>query len=124
MSTLRADNFANRIGSSSITADTLLQGTAKAWFNLNGTGVIAATDSFNMSSFTDNGIGDYNAAFAVARPNANYAYLGGGFGIVLTTVNAGQAPVVQGVRVQCIVANTAAAYDPVIVPMAFAGDPT
>ncbi len=50
----------------------LLQGTAKAWLNLNGTGTIAARDSFNCASFTDNGTGDYTANFAVAQPNVNY----------------------------------------------------
>lgn len=78
MSTVRADNFGNRAGTSSISADTMLQGTAKAWFNLNGTGTIAARDSFNISSFTDNGAGDYTAAFTVAMPNANYGFAGSG----------------------------------------------
>lgn len=73
MSTLRADNYSDRLGSSSIPAATLLQGTAKAWFNLNGTGTIAGRDSFNISSFTDNGTGDYSGNFTAAMPNANYA---------------------------------------------------
>lgn len=72
MSTVRADNFANRLGTSTIPVNTLLQGTAKAWFNLNGTGTIVTRDSFNVSSVTDNGTGDYTSAFAVAMPNANY----------------------------------------------------
>lgn len=74
MSTIRADNFGNRAGTSSISADTLLQGTAKAWVNLNGTGVIAARDSFNCASFTDNGTGDYTATYSVSQPNANYSF--------------------------------------------------
>ena len=76
MSTVRADNYANRLGTSSIPVDTLLQGSAKATFNLNGTGTIAARDSFNVSSFVDNGVGDYTANWSVAMPNANYVPVG------------------------------------------------
>lgn len=72
MSTLRTDNIANRLGTSAVPIDTVLQGTAKAWFNLNGTGTIAARDSFNVASFVDNGAGDYSANYSVAQPNANY----------------------------------------------------
>lgn len=77
MSNLRADNFGNRVGSSSITADTLLQGTAKAWVNFNGTGTIAPRDSFNLSSLADNGIGTYTLNLTSALGNANYS--GGGY---------------------------------------------
>lgn len=73
MSNLFVDNFGKRDQSAKITADTLLQGTAKAWFNLNGTGTIAVRDSFNVSSFTDNGTGNYRSTFATAFPNANYS---------------------------------------------------
>ena len=44
----------------------------RARFNLNGTGTIAERDSFNVSSYTDNGTGDYTATFTTAFPNANY----------------------------------------------------
>lgn len=74
MSTVRADNYGNRTGTSQIPAETLLQGTAKAWFNLNGTGTIAARDSFNVSSFVDNGTGDYTSNFAISMPNALYGF--------------------------------------------------
>lgn len=73
MSTIRVDNFGNRAGTSSISADTMLQGTAKAWLNLNGTGTIALLDSFNIASTTDIGVGVYNFGFSTALPNANYA---------------------------------------------------
>lgn len=72
MSTIRADNYSKRDGSSTISADTLLQGTAKVWGNINGTGVISLTDGFNVSSIIDNGIGDYTFSFSTAMPNANY----------------------------------------------------
>jgi len=46
---------------------------AKAWINLDGTGTISINDSYNVSSITDNGTGDYTATFSTAMTNANYA---------------------------------------------------
>jgi hypothetical protein len=44
----------------------------KAWVNFNGTGTPAIRDSFNVSSITDNGTGDYTINFTNAMANANY----------------------------------------------------
>ena len=52
------------------------QGLAKCWVNFNGTSTIAARDSFNMTSLTDNGTGDYTTTFANDFSNANYVFLG------------------------------------------------
>jgi len=46
---------------------------ARAWVNFNGTGTVAIRDSFNVSSITDNGTGDYTVTFATAMSNTNYA---------------------------------------------------
>ena len=48
----------------------------RAWVNFNGTGTVAIRDSFNVSSITDNGTGDYTANFATALANANYCISG------------------------------------------------
>ena len=69
----RLTNVQDAAGANGSTPLQLQQGRAKAWFNLNGTGTIAPRDSFNVSSFTDNGVGDYTANFATAQPNAGYA---------------------------------------------------
>lgn len=45
----------------------------KAWVNFNGTGTVAIRSSYNVSSITDNGTGDYTINFTTAMPNANYA---------------------------------------------------
>jgi hypothetical protein len=37
--------------------------TCSAWVNFNGTGTVAIRDSFNVSSITDNGTGDYTVTF-------------------------------------------------------------
>ena len=50
------------------------QHAAKAWINLNGTGTIATRDSFNISSTTDNGAGDYSATVTNSFSNANFVY--------------------------------------------------
>jgi len=47
--------------------------TAKAWVNFNGTGTVAIRASGNVSSITDNGVGDYTVNFTTAMPDANYA---------------------------------------------------
>ena len=52
-----------------------LSGTAKAWIRFDGTGTVSITDSFNVSSITDNGTGDYSVTFQNNMTNANYAVL-------------------------------------------------
>lgn len=73
MSTLRAGTLSNipGTGSPAITGGEL----SRARFNLNGTGTIAARDSFNVTSFTDFGTGLYTATFSVAMPSVNYTAL-------------------------------------------------
>ena len=50
--------------------------TAKAWVNFNGTGTPSIRSSGNVSSITDNGLGDYSVNFAVAMPDTSYATFG------------------------------------------------
>jgi hypothetical protein len=44
----------------------------RAWVNFNGTGTVAIRASGNVSSITDNGVGDYTLNFTTAMPDANY----------------------------------------------------
>ena len=48
------------------------------WVQLNGTGTIATQDSFNASTLTDNGTGDYSVAIANDMANDDYSVSGGG----------------------------------------------
>ncbi len=50
--------------------------TCRAWVNFNGTGTVAIRASGNVSSITDNGVGDYTVNFTTAMPDANYAVFG------------------------------------------------
>jgi hypothetical protein len=45
----------------------------RAWVNFNGTGTVAIRASGNVSSITDNGVGDYTVNFTNAMPDANYS---------------------------------------------------
>lgn len=44
----------------------------RAWVNFNGTGTVAIRASGNVSSITDNGVGQYSVSFSTAMPDANY----------------------------------------------------
>jgi len=48
-------------------------GLCKAWVNFNGTGTVAIRASYNVSSITDNGTGDYTVNFTTALADANYS---------------------------------------------------
>lgn len=48
----------------------------RAWVNINGTGTVAIRASFNVTSITDNGTGDYTVNFTNALPDANYSFVG------------------------------------------------
>jgi hypothetical protein len=52
----------------------------KAWVNFNGTGVVSIRDSFNVSSITDNGVGDYTVNFENAMNDENYSVISTGHG--------------------------------------------
>jgi hypothetical protein len=129
MSHVRAENI-GRPGGQAIPMNTVLQGTAKAWFNLNGTGTVAERDSFNVSSYTDNGVGDYTAAFSTAMPNANYAMTtgvqndgagGAGSTAVTVRIDPTDAPLAASLR-HCTFANATKA-DLIRFFVALHGDP-
>lgn len=46
---------------------------ARAWVNFNGTGTVAIRRSGNVSSITDNGVGNYTVNFTTAMPDADYS---------------------------------------------------
>lgn len=76
MSTLQADTLNNRAGTKTVPVDTVIDGSAKAWVNFNGTGTVTIRASFNVSSITDNGTGDYTINFTDSMADANYAVVG------------------------------------------------
>jgi hypothetical protein len=58
----------------------------RAWVNFNGTGTVAIRASFNVSSITDNGTGDYTVNFTTAMPDANYIFAAGNT-VAVSSVN-------------------------------------
>ena len=60
----------------SVTTDYVVNGSAKAWVNFNGTGTVAIRESFNVSSLTDNTTAEQSTSLTNSMSNANYA--GGG----------------------------------------------
>lgn len=65
MSTIKVNAIQNTSG--------VEQFLAKAWVNFNGTGTVAIRASGNVTSITDNGVGDYTVNFATALADANHA---------------------------------------------------
>jgi hypothetical protein len=76
----------------------------RAWVNFNGTGTVAIRASGNVTSITDNGVGDYTVNFTNAMPDANYCVVGvGGMSSVPDLLPIGPkadvAPTTSSVRV-------------------------
>ena len=57
------------------TTQTSAYGVAKAWIQFNGSSS-AIAGSFNITSITKNGTGDYTLNFTTAMPNTGYAVVG------------------------------------------------
>ena len=51
----------------------VVNGSAKAWVNFNGTGTIATRDSLNVSGLVDDSTGAYTINFSPSMGNANFA---------------------------------------------------
>jgi len=102
-----------------------VQSFAKAWCNFNGQGTPGFRDSFNGSSITDNGTGDYGFNMTSAMSNANYsshatsafdihAQIGNGVGEVCAPNSTTKVEYGSG--------NTTGAYDQLINQCAVFGD--
>jgi hypothetical protein len=84
MSTLKVTNIqSNGAGFNDVVSFQNASGTqngtlCRTWVNFNGTGTVAIRSSFNVSSITDNGTGDYTVNFTTAMVDANYSVNGSG----------------------------------------------
>lgn len=85
----------------------------KAWVNFSGTGTVTIRASFNVSSVTDNGVGDYTVNFTTPLADANYAitgscgdYLASGSSPRTVGVDSGTAPTASACRINTTVAGT------------------
>jgi hypothetical protein len=76
LSTAKLTTLADSAGANTSTPAEIASGRAKAWVNFDGTGTVAIRASYNVSSITDNGTGDYTVNFTTAMPDANYSVCG------------------------------------------------
>lgn len=86
--TLSSDPVAFYIADKSLSPGLVAGQLCRAWVNFNGTSTVAIRASYNVSSITDNGTGDYTVNFTTAMPDANYS-VGVGTGLVGSGAGAG-----------------------------------
>ena len=98
-------------------------GVAIMRVNFDGTGTPAVTDSFNVSSITDNGVGDYTVNFTTTLTDADYAYASTvrEENVLMTGSNTTDAAT-GSLRVRTKVASTAAAIDTARVSIVIHGN--
>jgi hypothetical protein len=80
----------------------------RAWVNFNGVGTVTIRASGNVTSITDNGVGDFTVNFTSAMPDVNYAAVmsaetalaAGQFADLMGVVNGGRGT--GSVRITCI----------------------
>jgi hypothetical protein len=90
--------------------------TAKAWVNFNGTGTVAIRASGNVSSITDNGVGQYRVNFANSFSDASFALTFTVKGIPATSAGLGSenhdgSRAASFVDVLAVRRDTGASYD-------------
>ena len=79
-SELRVNTLKEATGNNSIGLSYVAEGSTKCWVNfdgssLSGTGTTGVNDSFNVTSMTDNGTGDYTTNITNNMGNTNYCHL-------------------------------------------------
>ena len=121
MSTLNTVNITN--GTDSITVEGAVKGSAKAWVNFNVTGTVAIRASYNVSSITDNGTGDYTVNFTTAMPDANYSVAsnssdGESVGSLNRSIAIVRVRASDTVRISCQGFSTTSYFDPTFLSAA------
>jgi hypothetical protein len=110
MSTLKTNTLSNVAGTASTAIENAINGSAKAWVNFNGTGTVAIRASFNVTSITDNGTGDYTLNITTAISDANYNFVATCYslttsatrGFVSNQSTANFTPTTSALRIGCI----------------------
>lgn len=94
----------------------------RAWVNFNGTGTIAIRASGNVTSITDNAVGDFTVNFTTAMQDANYSAVlscaNNATNSSVVLVDATNVPTTSALRMTARNANTAATIDPTFVNVA------
>jgi hypothetical protein len=114
MSTIKTTTLSTLDGTATVPVNTVVNGSAKAWVNFNGTGTVAIRASFNVTSITDNGTGDYTVNFTVAMVDANYVVAGtcGGNSLGVSVSAPGNGLTQAAGSVRITTGTPSAAFDP------------
>ena len=111
-SELRVNTLKDASGNNSIATSFVAGGSAKGWYNFDGSlSSLSARDSFNSSSLTDNGTGNYTNTLTNNMGNVNYipSFSNGTHGdtrqfhvcvIDIDQNSSGNAPTTSAVRMQ------------------------
>lgn len=109
-------------GTNTLSITNVIAGVSKAAVNFNGTGTVAIRSSFNVTSITDNGTGDYTINFTNNLATADYvpeiAIGSGTTGNYFTSNAVAATPTVSALRVVAgtvVPAATDAAYVNVVI---------
>lgn len=76
MSTLNVANITD--GTNSVGTEYVINGSAKSWVNFNSVTTSSITNSQNVSSLTDNGVGLFSYSHTNSFVNGDYAAVGSG----------------------------------------------
>lgn len=72
---VKTTTIADELDTESTAVTNVINGSAKAWVNFNGTGTVAIRASFNVGSITDIAVGRYEVNFTNAFEDTNYVCL-------------------------------------------------
>ena len=109
-SVLNVDTIADKAGSGPVALTK--QSAAKAFINFNGTNTPAARKSFNTSTITDNGTGQFRISMVSAMSDADFALLGSCIGDGATSNRTGALAASRGSNTTSIMdVNTSTAND-------------
>ena len=75
-SELRVNTLKDASGNNSVGMSTVAEGSAKAWVDYTTVSSTAISDSFNVTSLTDNGTGDTTVTIANDMATVNYCLSG------------------------------------------------
>jgi len=128
-SSVVSDNFETSTGAiPTLGGDSVETRLCRAWVNFNGTGVVAIRASYNVSSITDNGTGDYTVNFTTAMSDVNYSVTGlsqydqtntaAGAAVFLAISRFSSALSTGSVRVINNIGNTSVLYDGTTISVA------
>jgi hypothetical protein len=69
---VKTTTIADELDTESTAVTNVINGSAKAWVNFNGTGTVAIRESFNVTSVVDTAVGKYTVNLTNAITDANY----------------------------------------------------